>query len=404
MNYVYTAPSLSKEICEHIIHRYDAERHLKYQGVTASGLDKTIKDTQDMMIPETDKWGDINQLLSKELQRHMKLYMESIETGEHYKKENNYGKEYHHLEEKLIQVNNFMIQRYEQNKGKYVYHHDSSNESKQSRAVTYLWYLNDVTEGGETDFFGGSFQVKPETGKLLLFPACWSYPHRGTMPISSSKYIVTGWLYTENRKVEVRIPRIAPCEPRKDRATIQEENESIPDMDSITEEQKLIFDYFYKSNRFLFLDYKHRKHHESRLVPFMIPTYTRLMTDWMKRKLQEVNGRTSLDNLDTIKPFVISSLNILVDQIKQHLQIECHFNIKEWYVLCNETEPFDLVYDICIQSDLNTGDSHVSRQYKKIEGYQLVYFIEFNFHYVNKEDETKILFLKEIAEPCLELI
>jgi hypothetical protein len=37
--------------------------------------------------------------------------------------------------------------------------------------------------------------VKPEAGKLLFFPATWTYPHRGMMPISNDKYIITGWIY-----------------------------------------------------------------------------------------------------------------------------------------------------------------------------------------------------------------
>ena len=60
--------------------------------------------------------------------------------------------------------------------------------------LTYIWYLNDVIEGGETEFFG-NYKIKPEVGKLVLFPACWSFPHCGLMPISSNKYIITGWLY-----------------------------------------------------------------------------------------------------------------------------------------------------------------------------------------------------------------
>jgi hypothetical protein len=38
--------------------------------------------------------------------------------------------------------------------------------------------------------------IKPKSGKLLIFPACWTYPHRGTMPISDDKYIITGWIMT----------------------------------------------------------------------------------------------------------------------------------------------------------------------------------------------------------------
>lgn len=420
MDYVYTAPSLSKEFCEQIIQRYDAEQHLKYQGVTAAGLDKSVKDTQDMLVPETNEWSDINQLLSNELQKHMKLYIASIDTGIHYKKENNYGKDYRHLEEKLLQTNNFMIQRYEQNKGKYIYHHDSSNESKQCRAVTYLWYLNDVVEGGETDFFGGSFQIKPETGKLLLFPACWCYPHRGNMPISSSKYIVTGWLYTENRKLAPKLPKISipekvievlcesgldkdnACQSILDETTTEsstQDKRSCP-----TEEQKLLFDYFYNDNRFLFLDYKSRKNGESLWVPYTVMTYTPLMVDWLKNQLKDVSEKTNLDTLPDIIPFVISSFKTLVDHIKERIRIQCNFNIKKWYVLYNEADPFDFDYDICVQSDITTGISHISNRYKKLEGYQLAYFIEFTFHFVNKDNETKILTLKDISEPCIDLI
>jgi Rps23 Pro-64 3,4-dihydroxylase Tpa1-like proline 4-hydroxylase len=66
-----------------------------------------------------------------------------------------------------------MIQKYDKNKGKYVYHDDGAIDilSKNYRVITYLWYLNDVEQGGETEFFGGDLKIKPETGKLLFFPS-----------------------------------------------------------------------------------------------------------------------------------------------------------------------------------------------------------------------------------------
>ena len=66
-------------------------------------------------------------------------------------------------------------------------------QQKRYRMITYLWYLNDVDKGGETEFWG-TYKVKPEAGKLILFPATWSYPHCGNIPISNAKYIITGWL------------------------------------------------------------------------------------------------------------------------------------------------------------------------------------------------------------------
>ena len=89
-----------------------------------------------------------------------------------------------------------MIQRYTKNIGKFVYHDDSliEVENNQTRIITFLWYLNDIDEGGET-VFSDKFAIKPTRGKLVLFPANWSYPHCGKVPLSDDKYIITGWVY-----------------------------------------------------------------------------------------------------------------------------------------------------------------------------------------------------------------
>ena len=90
----------------------------------------------------------------------------------------------------------FLIKKYDKNKGKFIYHNDFIIEKKNNmyRIITFIWYLNDVEEGGETEFCG-DFTIRPEVGKLIFFPASWCYPHRGKMPISSDKYIITGWLH-----------------------------------------------------------------------------------------------------------------------------------------------------------------------------------------------------------------
>ena len=95
-----------------------------------------------------------------------------------------------------IVINSLMIQRYRKLQGKYIYHTDNMIElsNKKTRMITFLFYLNDVSEGGETELFG-DVRIKPEAGKLLLFPACWTFPHCGRMPISHDKYIITGWIY-----------------------------------------------------------------------------------------------------------------------------------------------------------------------------------------------------------------
>ena len=93
----------------------------------------------------------------------------------------------------------YQIQKYKKNEGRYIFHsddeitYDEKNGQIGYRTVTFIFYLNDVEEGGETTF--PEFQVKPKKGSLLLFPATWNYIHSANIPKSSDKYIITGWIY-----------------------------------------------------------------------------------------------------------------------------------------------------------------------------------------------------------------
>ena len=62
------------------------------------------------------------------------------------------------------------------------------------REMVYTVYLNDVEEGGETEFLYQLTRLKPKKGTLCLFPAGYTHVHRGNTPLSGEKYIMTGWL------------------------------------------------------------------------------------------------------------------------------------------------------------------------------------------------------------------
>lgn len=72
-------------------------------------------------------------------------------------------------------------------------HVDVRDYSSARRFLTLMWYLNDVDEGGETEF--ESLQIKPKQGKLVVFPPLWMFPHRGNPPISSAKYLLHTYLH-----------------------------------------------------------------------------------------------------------------------------------------------------------------------------------------------------------------
>jgi hypothetical protein len=180
--------SLSKEICNEIIKLFESNKD-KHDGLTASGLNKNVKDTTDLVIDKNDgEWKEIYRLLEKELKNNILRYVKKANN------ENNDLKQFNRFQRSLS-FETIQVQKYVKKTGKYIYHDDSRTDGKKVRKITFLWYLNDVTDGGETEF--QSFKVRPEAGKLILFPSLWTYPHRGNMPISDDKYIMTGWLDEE---------------------------------------------------------------------------------------------------------------------------------------------------------------------------------------------------------------
>lgn len=86
------------------------------------------------------------------------------------------------------------IQRTRIGEGYHQWHFDASNRETANRILIFILYLNDVEEGGETEFIYTPKRVKPREGTLLLFPAGLTHTHRGNPPLSNTKYILTGWV------------------------------------------------------------------------------------------------------------------------------------------------------------------------------------------------------------------
>ncbi len=195
--YIYTNPtSLSTELCDDIIVKYEKSKDA-YDGVTLGGVNHDIKNTRDLIM-KTCEWDRIKTTLRNELYHNLHRFLKELNNVEDFKGSHNHSinRDYR-ISFSSIMIDDFMVQKYKANEGRYIYHNDSMIEwnTKRKRFMTYLWYLNDVTEGGETTF-DGKYQIKPTTGKLTLFPASWTFPHCGKMPLSSDKYIITGWIYT----------------------------------------------------------------------------------------------------------------------------------------------------------------------------------------------------------------
>jgi len=82
------------------------------------------------------------------------------------------------------------IKRYRAGIGNFLDHVDVGDSISARRFLVFFLYLNDVAEGGETEFPDLDLTISPECGKLLVFPSIWTYLHRGNVPISNDKYIL----------------------------------------------------------------------------------------------------------------------------------------------------------------------------------------------------------------------
>jgi hypothetical protein len=87
-----------------------------------------------------------------------------------------------------------VMKRYRpQSEERFQLHFDSIHHLA-NRYLVFLWYLNDVADGGETRFPQLDMTVAARAGRLLMFPPYWMYQHEGVSPLSGDKYILSTYL------------------------------------------------------------------------------------------------------------------------------------------------------------------------------------------------------------------
>ena len=84
-----------------------------------------------------------------------------------------------------------LLQKTEPTQGYHLFHAENVNWNLSSRTMAWMVYLNDVEEGGETEFLYQKLKVKPKKGTVLIWPGGYTHLHRGNPPMSD-KYIATG--------------------------------------------------------------------------------------------------------------------------------------------------------------------------------------------------------------------
>jgi len=193
--------SLTKEFCSHVIEKFENQKEGKHPGYVFGYehrpmVDVSVKTTTDFHVSLDEDWKYEDKVFFDSLSIGHDEFINHISVNL-----NAFMAECVYATQNIVD-SGYQIQRYDPG-GYYNWHHDSNmsnvvlfeNERKTPglRSLTYIWYLNDIENDGENEFING-VKIKPETGKLIFFPATWTYFHRGVPPLNETKYIVTGWM------------------------------------------------------------------------------------------------------------------------------------------------------------------------------------------------------------------
>ena len=185
--------SLSKSFCDEVIKKFDEDPRQRDGVIGASvnkRVDKSVKDTKDIHISSSTGW-----------EREDKVFFESLKLGldeynDYLANLNDCCKSYPNPTFST-QDTGYKVQKYEPG-GCYHWHHDwsMSEQPVASRIFTFMWYLNTIEEKDEgyTEFADGT-RIQPVSGRLIFFPATWTFLHRGYPP-KVKKYLCNGWIHS----------------------------------------------------------------------------------------------------------------------------------------------------------------------------------------------------------------
>lgn len=219
INFIEQYPEqLTSKECLKIISTFE-DSSSQQPGKTGGGIDTTKKLSSDLVIDNIPSFeqsmGLIGKSVTQSVKKYLKKYFFALISGisftvSHPKTgqsiqltADNFNElasdnldDYMRLLFTLAPMN---IQKYPKGKGNYGYWHseiypEMPNNNALHRVLLLLIYLNDVDEGGETDFYYQQQSIKPKAGTIVVAPCGFTHTHRGNVPISSDKYVIASWV------------------------------------------------------------------------------------------------------------------------------------------------------------------------------------------------------------------
>ena len=174
----------NRKLCDEIIAFFENNKSMQKKGASGAGVDLNIKKTTDIRINPNDLKNPKFEIFKQYIDELHKCFMD-------------YQDQWPFLKSmlKTADVPAFNIQKYSRGDHFATLHSERTSLSTLHRLFAWMTYLNDVDDGGQTNFSHYGIKIKPKTGKTLIWPAEWTHAHTGEILKSGTKYIVTGWIH-----------------------------------------------------------------------------------------------------------------------------------------------------------------------------------------------------------------
>ena len=180
---------IDADSCNTLIGKFEAAEEDQYEEVRQVERDKAIAFTQINLVNNED-WASVQKGMLEVFQDYIMAYINDCKIAPKQWPQT-YGYE-------AIRIKRYLNNDYD----RFDPHVDVMNYETSRRLLAFFIYLNDVDEGGETEFLHmtkpGTYiplKIEPRRGRLLMFPPMWMYYHAGLKPVSNNKYLIHSYCH-----------------------------------------------------------------------------------------------------------------------------------------------------------------------------------------------------------------
>lgn len=207
--------ALNADLCHAILTQFDQSEQ-KRPGVTGGGVNAALKDSLDINLSQSPGWESLHRqvmasatsFMFQYIKTYPQLLVGALASG---RRDPTSGKDRFLSAEdlddatiaalmtKLYRPGDLIAQRYAQGVGGYHHWHSEiypreANCETLHRVLLFMYYLNSVEEGGETEFLFQQRRIAPVAGRMVIAPAGFTHTHKGHVAVSGDKTILTSWV------------------------------------------------------------------------------------------------------------------------------------------------------------------------------------------------------------------